>query len=277
MIKYKRKEGENVRYYDLPKNKMSNFLGEKKLSCEFWSINEVGGGLHWHDYYTIDIIAEGKGVKFSALGQGNVGRGYMQLVMPSDIHHLCSKEKCLMYTVRFSPDVFPEGFDKLLGTADKFTTLTEENLKTVIGFAEAMLLFPENERLCLNMLESIMIVLQSQLCTTRLTVPDSFKRVLDFLDVNFRDDPSLAQTAKVGSYSEGYLSHLFKEMTGYTYSQYLTAKKLSYACAIMQKKELTLTDVAISSGFSSFETFSRAFRQSFGQTPKEYRKNIQQR
>ncbi len=263
-----------MRYYDLPKNKMSNFLGKKRISCELWNIKGRGGVLHWHDYYTIDIIAEGKGVKFSSLVQGEVGKGYMQLVMPSDIHHLGSEESCVMYTIRFSPDVFPEGFERLLGSADKFTTLTEENLKTAIGFAEAILLFPENERLCLNMLESMLIVLQSQLCGIKPTVPDNFKKVLDFIDINFREDPSLRQTATVGSYSAGYLSHLFKERTGYTYSQYLTAKKLNYACAIMKDKGLTLTDVAISSGFSSFESFSRAFKASFKQSPKEYRKKL---
>lgn len=263
-----------MRYYDLPKNKMSSFLGKQKLSCELWDVQTCGGGLHWHDYYTVDIITEGRGIKFSSLGQGFVSKGYMQLVMPSDIHHLSSKERCMMYSVRFSPEVFPEGMKKLLSSADKFATLTEESLKTVTAFAEAMLLFPENEKLCLNMLESMLLVLQSEVCDDKPAVPDNFKRVLDYLDVNFRDDPSLEQTAKIGSYSTNYLSHLFKEMTGYTYFQYLTSKKLNYACAVMQNKKLTLTDVAISSGFSSFEAFSRAFKQSFGQTAKEYRKKL---
>ena len=262
-----------MRLYDLPQNK-ATFFGTQKFSVALWDVSTINSALHWHDYYTIDIITEGKGTKQSATSNEEVNKGYIQLVMPSDIHALNADSKCMMYTIRFSPDIFPTGFEKLLSCADKFTTLTESDLKLVAGFAEAMMRYNNNERLCNNMLESILLILQSQLCFKKSAIPDNFKKVMDYLDIHFRDDPPLEQVAKIGSYSSGYLSHLFKEITGYTYSQYLTAKKLNYACAIMQKKDLTLTNIALSSGFSSFDTFSRAFKQNFNKTPKEYRKNI---
>lgn len=263
-----------MRLYDLPQNKANNVLGDKKFTIFLWDVSKVNSSLHWHDYYTIDIIAEGNGTKQTSTSNETVKKGYIQLVMPSDIHSLNAVSKCMMYTIRFSPDIFPLGFEKLLSCTDKFTTLTESNLKLVISFAEAMIQFGSNEKLCNNMLESILLILQSQLCIEKPAIPDNFKKVMEYLDVHFREDPPLEQAAKIGSYSAGYLSHLFKEITGYTYSQYLTSKKLNYACAIMQKKDLTLTDIAISSGFSSFDTFSRAFKQIFKKTPKEYRKEL---
>lgn len=262
-----------MRYYDLPKNKMSSFLGKDKLNCELWTLTE-GGGLHWHDYYTIDIIIEGSATKFSALGHSSVQKGYMHLVMPSDIHHIGTEGHCRMYSVRFSSEVLPDGLEILLSAAEKSVYLPENELEAVQGLANTMLVFPENEKLCINMLHSMLIILQSHVAAENVPVPHNFKRVMDYIDVNFRDDPSLSNIAKIGSYSTGYLSHLFKKQTGYTYSRYLTGKKLNYACAIMQNKTLTLTDVAISSGFSSFENFNRAFKVAFGCTPKEYRNKL---
>ncbi len=264
------KEGEALKYYDLPKNKMSDFLGDKKSTCELWTMRP-GGGLHWHDYYTVDIIVEGEAEKFNALGHTQVKKGYMHLVMPSDIHHIGTDGFCRLYSIRFSPEVMPDGLEKLLSTADKSVQLGEKELGLAAGMAETMLAFPEDERLCLNMLESLLLVLQSRIKLKSDGITDDFRKIMNYIDINFRDNPTLQQAAKVGSYSAGYFSHLFRTVTGYTYTEYLNAKKINYACAIMKKKGLTLTDIALSSGFSSFASFSRCFKSVMGQSPKEYR------
>ena len=264
-----------MRYYDLPKNKMSDFLGKSRIACELWELSQNGGGgLHWHDYYTLDLIVEGRGIKFNSLGHIEVKKGYIHLVMPSDIHHIGNKEGCKMYSVRFSPEVLPQDLESLLSAPEKSAYLTDAELEVAKGMLGAMLTFGENEKICINMLESLLLVLNTKVGAKKAAPPENFKKVTDWLDVNFRDDPTLAQAAEVGSYSAGYFSHLFKKETGYTYSRYLTGKKLNYACAIMKKRDLTLTEIAISSGFSSFENFNRAFKSVLGETPKEYRKKL---
>ena len=59
-----------MRYYDLPKNKFDEFENNSKVFCAVWNIiPETKPNLHWHDYYTIDIISEGEAVNYSSAGK----------------------------------------------------------------------------------------------------------------------------------------------------------------------------------------------------------------
>lgn len=265
-----------MRFSELPKNTMKDRgFEETQISASFWHIHASPNcSLHWHDYCTIDLITKGDAVHYTTLGQQEITKGYIHLVMPSDIHYIGSNEGCSIATVRFSPSLIPESIKELINSRQRFAQLDENSLEAVLGMIKVIKEYGEDKLLCLRLLEAILLILQNNIVKSEKLIPDNMKKVLDYLDVNFREDPSLEKAAAVGSYNPSYFSTLFKKTTGYTYSEYLNAKKLGFACAMMKRKDLTLTDIALSSGFVSAASFNRAFKSALGETPKEYRKKL---
>ena len=67
-----------------------------------------------------------------------------------------------------------------------------------------------------------------------------------------------------------YVSRVLKEQMGTTFADYINSQRIEYACQLMnQQPQLSATDVAIQSGFSSLSSFYRNFKLYKGCTPKK--------
>lgn len=74
-------------------------------------------------------------------------------------------------------------------------------------------------------------------------------------------------------YSEFHTTRKFKEISGMQFRDYLRHRKLAFALKEVRDGEKNLLDIAFDYGFSSHEAFTRAFKDTYGITPSEYRKN----
>ena len=79
----------------------------------------------------------------------------------------------------------------------------------------------------------------------------------------------LASTEKI---SESRLRARFRQTYGLSLGQYLRNLRLQDAVAMMRHSQENLTDIALSCGFSSSATFSRAFKQWASATPRQFRR-----
>ena len=68
-----------------------------------------------------------------------------------------------------------------------------------------------------------------------------------------------------------YAMGLFKRTFGITLNQYLTQQRISHAQRLLVTTEMLVTDVALSSGFTSISRFNAAFQNACGCSPREYR------
>lgn len=67
------------------------------------------------------------------------------------------------------------------------------------------------------------------------------------------------------------------ERTGSSFHQYLISLRLKQAEWLLTSGELPISEISAESGFSSDKTFYRTFREHYGKTPGEYRKEQQKR
>ena len=65
----------------------------------------------------------------------------------------------------------------------------------------------------------------------------------------------------------------FKEVTGWTFSQYLANYRIRMAMRLLTEPELTVTDVCFKVGFNELPYFCRIFKKYTGTTPAYYKKN----
>ena len=74
-------------------------------------------------------------------------------------------------------------------------------------------------------------------------------------------------------YSEYYVSRKFSEISGMSLRDYLRYRKLAFALKDIRDTQEGIIDIAVRYGFSSHEAFTRAFKEAYGVTPREYRNN----
>ena len=108
--------------------------------------------------------------------------------------------------------------------------------------------------------------------STERTANFAMYKLLRFIDREYLQISSIKSIAKTLSYSEYYLSHLFKEKMGMTIKEYLTKKKIAYATELLRNTELTIEEISDQLQFSSAHAFRRSFKQYTLVTPSEYKK-----
>ena len=91
-------------------------------------------------------------------------------------------------------------------------------------------------------------------------------------DPNFR----LEEVAKACGLSPSYFSALFRKTIGCGFSKYLTNYRLLRACAMLNAKDYTVSEIAYEVGFSSLSHFFRTFQTHFECTPKQYRQRLEE-
>lgn len=102
---------------------------------------------------------------------------------------------------------------------------------------------------------------------------DKILAVLDYLNEHLTEDISIDELSSRFFLNRYYLMHTFKEQTGYTIGSYLSTKRLFLARDLIAKGT-PITDVCYACGFHNYSTFSRAYKKSFGESPREYRQNL---
>ncbi len=99
-------------------------------------------------------------------------------------------------------------------------------------------------------------------------------RVMDYIEANLEGDLTLDRLASVGCLSRFHFARAFKAATGYSPHQYVSAKRLERAKALLIRGDRSLVDIALALDFSCQANFTRAFRQVTGQTPGQYRRSF---
>ena len=82
---------------------------------------------------------------------------------------------------------------------------------------------------------------------------------------------SLDQVARRVGISRNYFSELFKKTYGKGFSEFLFEQRLTRAKTLLKTTEYPVNQIAAQAGFVNVSSFHRAFRQSVGTTPSQFR------
>ncbi|MBQ6875807.1 MAG: AraC family transcriptional regulator [Lachnospiraceae bacterium] len=98
------------------------------------------------------------------------------------------------------------------------------------------------------------------------------QQIISQTEDDFTDpDLSLTVIAQDLGYNPKYLSHLFKDKYGISYSEYLRNKRLEYAISLFDHGIDSVKNVALLSGFRDPLYFSSVFKKSIGMSPTDYK------
>ena len=98
--------------------------------------------------------------------------------------------------------------------------------------------------------------------------------VKEYVQIHFSEDISLNVIAQNLGFSASYLTKVFNKVENTTPSVYVRNYRMGVAKQLMSDPGLTLNSIAASVGFQDPFHFSKSFKQTFGISPSEYRKDI---
>src|SRR6059036_4338915 len=99
------------------------------------------------------------------------------------------------------------------------------------------------------------------------------RRVRDRIDREYAQPLDVEALARDTNMSAGHLSRQFKLAYGESPYAYLMTRRIERAKALLDRGDLTVTEVCFAVGCSSLGTFSTRFTELVGMSPSAYRRN----
>ena len=102
-------------------------------------------------------------------------------------------------------------------------------------------------------------------------ITDKLKVVLQFIQEHYQQGISVRELADLCHFSEYHFMRFFKRHMNMTSIEYLNQYRLEMASRQLAETNLSVTSIALESGFNNISYFNRVFKRKFGVTPMEYR------
>jgi len=119
--------------------------------------------------------------------------------------------------------------------------------------------------------ESVLLYTFSQISPAEDTKQSTTHDVLEYIEENFQDSKlTLSTAADALGYNPKYLSRIFKEDVGITFSEHLKNVRLQHSIFLMEQGVTSIKNVAFLSGYNDPFYFSNVFKASLGISPSQY-------
>lgn len=132
------------------------------------------------------------------------------------------------------------------------------------------------ERESLIYLNNVMIVdfmsaIKHSVISRRHVSSSLVRGAVDFIEEHLYDDVSLELAAAALHTNSSYLSRLFKQELGVSFTEYTHRSRMKKAEQLLMLTDLSIVVIAGDLGYSSQSHFTRTFKRICGLTPRQYK------
>ncbi len=96
-------------------------------------------------------------------------------------------------------------------------------------------------------------------------------KIVSYIENHYTCELSVHTLAELSNYSERHFIRVFNETYHTTPLDYIISLRMHHACTLLKASRLPMSDIAIQSGFSDSNYFSRIFKKRMGCTPTQFR------
>lgn len=157
--------------------------------------------------------------------------------------------------------------------ASEKTSLTQEQTESYfydMNVLNQAVSFQELFILSSNLIDSIAQAISASSYSGNSQI---IKLAIQKVNEGYKNKISLKTVADQLHTNPSYLSMLFKQEMGQTFTDYLNQIRINRSCELLTNTSMNLIDISIQSGFDDQSYFSKVFKKLKGTTPKDYRKS----
>jgi transcriptional regulator GlxA family with amidase domain len=96
-------------------------------------------------------------------------------------------------------------------------------------------------------------------------------RVYSYIRANLDHPLSVGDLAEVAGYSRAHFSRMFAAESGLAPAEFVSQERMRLASRLLPNAALSIKEISAACGFADPNYFAKAFRQSFGVSPTEFR------
>ena len=247
--------------------------------------------VHWHDEVEIIYVKKGKVTIFIEEEVFHADQGDLFFVNSGGLHFMESDDMGVeYYTILFplefisfqSEDMLEESLFLPLRQKQLLFPIVVENKykKELSRCVDQIILVNEDKtfgfqlRTKIFLLELLEYLLKEDCFQNADYVNrNSLQRdLITFVQKHYMEKISLSMLAQEFHLSEKYVSWYFKEHFSISFMQYVLHLRMSKAKDLLVTTDRAITEVALSCGYQSVNLFIRNFKEIYGLTPLQYRK-----
>lgn len=253
--------------------------------------------IHWHT--AMEIIMPYHNGYTVEIGQDKIElkENDILLIPPGELHSLSapSSGSRMIMLVDYSLLCNLKGMDSLLHTLHPYTIIRRTNndeirdelaevLRNTLLEIESEYFgrFQYHEARIYSLLITFFVVLgrEASSLETRFgnfttnkqhEYVQKFMNVCNYISEHCTEDITVDELASIAGFSKFHFARLFKQFTNVSYYDYLTRKRIEHAETLLITPDISITEVAMQSGFNSLSTFNRVFKNIKNCTPSEYK------
>ncbi len=240
--------------------------------------DSIAWGAHIHKEVELVYVIEGNPTAYIQGIKYNIKPGEGLVVYPNQVHSYEDNGIFKGSVLIFDPKLFPE-FNSIingkvpLDPIANAQTLKKQRFDILHNNLYANFFDCQNEAVKKgSLLVTAGILLSSVTLENAKFIHQSiFDNIFQYCFTHYSSECTLKQMSEELSLSYSYLSHLFSERIHMSFNDYLNSIRINHACNLLNETELSITEIAISCGFSTIRTFNRAFLKLTGKKPREYK------
>lgn len=238
-------------------------------------------GMHYHFAYELFFLEEGTRTYIINDKIYNISAGDVILIKPNILHKTQSKKRFKRYVINFNEEYIlryasEELKNYLLKCFEETNaiSLSKELFSTVLEYIKSAGNSEDDihQFICLTNILSILSNNINDFTRKEIDIKNfEIQKVLEYINENFVKISGLDEISEKFYITKFHLCRIFKESAGLTVIKYINGLKIQKACNLLDKTELTITEIAFECGFNSSMYFCKTFKQLTGYSPLKYR------
>ena len=122
------------------------------------------------------------------------------------------------------------------------------------------------------------ILYKNYSCTTEYGQAEEdterMQRIAEYVEMHYRDTITLEDISSSEGLSPEFFSRYVRKKFGVSFTSFLRKTRLVHAYLQLVETRDSITDIAMENGFANVNSYIMVFREEYGCTPGEYRKNL---
>lgn len=102
---------------------------------------------------------------------------------------------------------------------------------------------------------------------------NNLRKIISYVNEHYTEPLSLETVANHVGFSREYFCRFFKQHMGITFLRYLNEVRISHAGRLVSNTRLSISEIMTESGFTNQTLFNRLFKDIYGMTPRQARRN----
>lgn len=248
---------------------------------------------HWHTPIEIIMPVE-NGYEMDCNGvYYSLNENDIIIIPPGTLHHLHAVQgRRLILQVDLSRNDIFRAFDTFFSYIQPALAVTPNNFPTIHSQLVALMNNIFNEYNSNDPLKETAIyssLMQILLLTAREHVNihgrfssikptkqqeyiDTFVAICQYVTEHCTEDLSLEDISEKAGFSKYHFSRLFKDYANTSFHKYLNTQRIALSETLLLDPNISITEVAVRSGFNSISAFMRMFKIIKGCTPSDFRR-----